>query len=319
MRPTDAVLWRFGLGAPTGEAVAAARGAMGRVYRVETATGMWAVKELFEHEHERVDAHAHERDHAAELERQAAFVEAVREGGVAAPRIVRSVEGCIEALVDGGRWRAFEWIDIVGQPSVRRAGETLARLHSVGWGTAAEVDPFYRTRAFGGPWERLLAAAEDEPWAPLLRAQLPELAALDDIPARATLPPCRMCHRDFNEANVALDGNGRVVVLDWDNCGPLPAEWEVAHVLVDGGRRHWFLNKEAGVRECVAGYREAGGVFEPRGLEVFSAAIASHHNFLAEMILATLRGDVWAREAVESMLAHPFTLGLLEKTLDAAR
>ncbi len=84
MRPTDAVLWRFGLGAPTGEAVEAARGAMGRVYRVETATGVWAVKELFEHEHKSVDAYAHERDHAAELERQAAFVEAAREGGVAA-------------------------------------------------------------------------------------------------------------------------------------------------------------------------------------------------------------------------------------------
>jgi Ser/Thr protein kinase RdoA (MazF antagonist) len=221
--------------------------------------------------------------------------------------------------VDGGRWRAFEWIDIVGQPSERRAGETLARLHSVGWATEEVVAPFYRTRTFGGPWERLLAAAADEPWAPLLRAQLPELASLDDIPARAALPPCRMCHRDFNEANVALDGNGRVVVLDWDNCGPLPAEWEVAHVLVDGGRGQWFLKKEAGVRECVAGYREAGGVFEPSGMEVFSAAIASHHNFLAEMIQATLRGDPWAREVVESMLTHPFTRNLLERTLDAAR
>ena len=132
------------------------------------------------------------------------------------------------------------------------------------------------------------------------------------------MPPCRMCHRDFNEANVALDTAGRVVVLDWDNCGPMAPEREVAHVIVDGGRGEWFLDKEGGVREFVAGYREAGGVFQPAGLEVFGTAIASHHNFLAERILATLRGDAWAHEAVESMLAHPFTLSLLRRTLDAA-
>ncbi|HET7769876.1 MAG TPA: hypothetical protein VFN74_13950 [Chloroflexota bacterium] len=45
--------------------------------------------------------------------------------------------------------------------------------------------------------------------------------------------------------------------------------------------------------------------------------IASHHNLLAEMILATLRGDTWARDVLESMLAYPFTLEYLKRALDA--
>ena len=310
------VMRRFGLGEPREEASEAARGAMGRVFRLETSSGVWAVKELFPHRHP--DGEVHEDDPAEALERQAAFVEAALQGGVAAPRIVRSVDSEVVASIDGVRWRAFEWIDIVGPAPLRRAGATLARLHAIGWPTEEPVDPFYTRRTFGGPWEGLLKLAKSEPWAPLLREQIPELTALDAIADGATMPPCRMCHRDFNEANVALDTAGRVVVLDWDNCGPLAPEWEVAHVLVDGGRGEWFLDKESGVRAFAAGYREAGGVFAPAGLEVFGTAIASHHNFLAEMILATLGGDAWARDVLESMLTHPFTIDYLRRTLDAA-
>ena len=88
-------------------------------------------------------------------------------------------------------------------------------------------------------------------------------------------------------------------------------------MLANGGRGEWFLVEEPGRRELVAGYRGAGGVFEPRGLQVFSMAIATHHNFLAEMILATRRGDAWARDVLESMLAYPFTLEYLKRALDA--
>jgi Ser/Thr protein kinase RdoA (MazF antagonist) len=230
---------------------------------------------------------------------------------------VRSTGGEIVATIDGARWRVFEWIELVGPPPLIRAGETLARLHTIDWPATEAIDPWYTRRTFGGSWEQLLERARDQPWAPLLRAQVPELAALDAIPAGATLPPCRMCHRDFNEANVSLDRSGRVVVLDWDNCGPLAPEWEVGYVLADGGRGQWFLDKEAGWREFIAGYLGAGGVFEPRGLEVFGTAIAARHNFLAETILASLRGDAWARETAGAILAHPLTLGYLRRALDA--
>jgi len=281
---------------------------MGRVFRVETSTGAWAVKELFEHGHAASEQ---------QLERQASFIEAAARAGVAAPRIIRSVDGAIAALVDGVRWRVFEWIDIAGWSSLQQAGATLACLHAAGWPTTDDVEPRYRDRTAGGSWGELLNRARDQPWAPLLREQIPEIESLEAIAREATVPPCRMCHRDFNESNVVVDRAGRVVVLDWDDCGPLPPEWDVGYVLLNGGRGHWHNDTTAGIREFVTAYRRDGGVFEPAGVEVFSAVIAAHYNFLAKMIDAALAGDRWALEAIESILSHPIRVASLRKILDA--
>lgn len=280
---------------------------MGRVFRVQTSTGVWAIKELFPH------AHAP----AERLETQASLVEAARGASIAAPRIVRSVDGAIVASVGGVRWRAFEWVDVAGPSSFGQAGATLARLHAAGWATDEDVEPRYRDRSVGGSWHELLDRARDQPWARMLRGQIPELEALETIAREAAVPPCRMCHRDFTEANVAVDRAGRVVVFDWDDCGPLPPEWEVGSVLLDGGRGHWPNDTPAGIREFITAYRQEGGRFEPAGIEVFSAVIASHYNFLAQMIDAALTGDPWALQSVESIVAHPVRRASLQKILDA--
>jgi Ser/Thr protein kinase RdoA (MazF antagonist) len=281
---------------------------MGRVYRVDASTGVWAVKELFEHA---------PAPSAQQLEDQAAFVEAASRAGVAAPRIVRSVGGAIVASVSGTRWRVFEWVDVAGPSTLAQAGATLARLHAAGWPTADDVEPRYRDRTVGGPWEELLDRARGQPWASLLRAQVPDIEALEAIAREAPVPPCRMCHRDVNEANVVVDRAGRVVVLDWDDCGPLPPAWEVGYVLLNGGRGHWRNDTAAGIRELVTAYRRDGGVFEPTGVAVFSAVIAAHYNHLARVILAALAGDRWALESVESILAHPIRVESLRRILDA--
>jgi Ser/Thr protein kinase RdoA (MazF antagonist) len=298
----------FGLGTPIGGAAEVARGATGRVFRVETATGVWAVKELFVHAPGVSEQ---------QLEQQASFVEAAGEAGVAAPRIVRSVDGGVVALVDGVRWRVFGWVDVAGPSSLRQAGATLARLHAAGWPTADDVEPRYRDRTVGGSWAEILDRARDRPWAPLLREQVPEIEALEALAREAPVPPCRMCHRDFNEANVVVDRAGRVVVLDWEDCGPLPPAWEVGYVLLNGGRGHWRNDTAAGIRDLVTAYRRAGGVFEPRGVAVFSAVLAAHYNYLAQAIDAALAGDRWAQESVEAIVAHPIRVASLRQILDA--
>lgn len=306
--PTVEVLGAFGLGAPLGEMVEAARGAMGRIFRAETPSGVWAVKQLFEH----VPAAS-----AGQLENQASFVDAATRMGVAAPRIIRTVDGGVIAVIDGVRWRAFEWIDIAGPSSLRQAGATLARLHAAGWPLANAVEPRYRDRTVGGSWAGLLDRARNQPWAPMLREQIPDIEALETIAREATVPPCRMCHRDFNESNMVVDREDRVVVLDWDDCGPLPPEWEVGSVLLNGGRGQWRTDTAAGIREFVTAYRREGGVFEPTGVEMFSAVIAAHYNYLAQAIDLAQAGNGWALESVESIVAHPVRLASLHKILDA--
>ena len=65
--PLGEVVRAFGLGELRG-GTEAARGAMGRVFRVETSAGVWAVKELFPHEHGDEEASGHEHNEATELE-----------------------------------------------------------------------------------------------------------------------------------------------------------------------------------------------------------------------------------------------------------
>ena len=116
--PPDAaaVAAAFGLGRPLGPAVAAARGELGRIWRLETLTGTWAVKEIFSPDSE--------ADAAADV----AFQEAALAAGIPMPRPVRASTGTVMTEVDAADRRAtvrvYTWVDIA-QP-VRRAAATDA-------------------------------------------------------------------------------------------------------------------------------------------------------------------------------------------------
>jgi hypothetical protein len=231
--------------------------------------------------------------------------------GVRVPRIVRSAAGTVVASVGAGIWRVFEWVDISGTPSASDAGSALALLHGVSWASREPVDPWFTRRTEGGPWHELARAARGQPWGPLLRRHLPDLAALDAVAEDDSLPPCVVCHRDFHESNVVLDRRRRVVVLDWDNCGPLPPEREVGYAL--GALRN--LNEAT---EFLSGYRHAGGVFEPRGMGAFATAAAVWGNYLGLCVTRALAGDARAAGLAESMLQTPLTVEHLGHLLGAA-
>ncbi len=77
----------YDLGRPLGPAVAAARGELGRIWRLETLTGTWAVKEIFSPDTE--------ADAAADV----AFQEAALAAGVPMPRPIRAGRGTVMAEV----------------------------------------------------------------------------------------------------------------------------------------------------------------------------------------------------------------------------
>jgi hypothetical protein len=206
----------FGLGTPVGVPAEAARGAMGRIFRVETSTGAWAVKELFEH------GRAASQQ---QLEEQASFVDAAAGAGVGAPRIVRSAGGAIVAL----RRRR----PVAGIRVDRRRGSVVAAAGRRGAGS----------------------------------------------PARRRL-----------------------------------ADRERRGAAVQRPHRRRLVGRAPGPR---AGAALGAGAARASGVEVFSAVIAAHYNFLAQMIDAAVAGDRWARGAVESILAHPIRVASLRKILDA--
>src|SRR4051794_40948253 len=124
-----AVAAAFRLGEPRGQARFAARGELGRVYRLETSTGGYAVKTTFEPWEE------------AEADRNAAFQDAAAAVGVALPRPGRTPAGAVVA--EGVRFH--EWVELDpagGGVDAADAGRVLAAAHAVGW-AAGPVEPWF--------------------------------------------------------------------------------------------------------------------------------------------------------------------------------
>jgi Ser/Thr protein kinase RdoA (MazF antagonist) len=189
-----AVVHMFGRGSLHSDPREIARGEIGRVFRVETSSGIWALKEYLT-----------PTGAAGDLQLEGRFMHAAREAGVAVPRPCRTSEGRTVAVVGGVRWKAFEWIDVIGKPSAAQVGETVARLHGIGWHSNEAVLPWYTQRSAEGTWQELANLSHGQDWDALLGRHLAELIAQDQIVAGAEMPPSRICHRDINEGNAVLD------------------------------------------------------------------------------------------------------------------
>jgi Ser/Thr protein kinase RdoA (MazF antagonist) len=276
---------------------------MGHVFRVRSQTGIWALKGY---------RRSSGIDGPGDLDLQEALMAAAAAAGVAFPQPCRTVDGGLLTEIRGARWKAFEWVDIDGTPSSRQVGELLARLHSVAWPSDRPVDRWYADRTMGGTWEDLATLARHQDWFHVLAPLIPELVAEDEIVACAFMPPASICHCDLNEANVVRDTRGRVLLLDWDNCGPLPLSREVGYVLADP-----FICPDPA--EFIEAYRGLGGVFQPKGLDVFATAIAANNNYLGKLIIQSVGGDNWARSMLLPMLEHPLRIADLERLLELTR
>ncbi|WP_188188103.1 phosphotransferase [Nonomuraea sp. SYSU D8015] len=294
-----AVARAYGLGEPAGPAGYAARGELGRIWRLDTQRGTWAVKELL----------VPQEEHDARED--AGFQLAARDAGVRLPRPVMTVDG--DVLLDG-RWRVYEWVDLAAGEVVMGAelGAVTAELHQVGhpaWGPAT---PWFSEPVGKAGWEALAAAGGE--WAAALERALPELAALDDLVSPPGPDSLTTCHRDVNVENVRRASDGGVVVLDWENAGPARPAWELAKILVD-------LSLEGAVAAYRA-YRAAGGpaaVAEPAD---FSMAIAEQGHLLEFYVRRALSPEESgenrsrARDRVKAMLSRPLTPARIETLLN---
>ncbi|WP_170223646.1 phosphotransferase enzyme family protein [Nonomuraea turkmeniaca] len=294
-----AVARAYGLGEPIGPVVYAARGELGRIWRLETVRGPWAVKELLVPAEERA------------AREDAEFQLAAGKAGVRLPRPVVTAEG--DVLFEG-RWRVYEWVDLVAGEVVTGAelGTVTAGLHQVGHPPSGPVVPWFAGPVGRAGWEELAAAGGE--WAPALERALPDLVALDALVA-APGSLITTCHRDVNVENVCRAADGGVIVLDWENCGPARPAWELAGILVD-------LPLEDAVAAYRA-YRDAGGpatVAEPAD---FSMAIATQGHLLEFYARRALSAEESeenrgrARARLRAMLDRPLTRERIDDILAA--
>jgi Ser/Thr protein kinase RdoA (MazF antagonist) len=298
----------YGVGTPVSEMIMVARGEQGRVWRVDTDTGAFAIKELI--------IPQTPADAVADVAYQEAVL-ATR--AVPMPRPIRTVAGQVLVDVAGHQVRAYEWVDLL--PTDRGLdpvviGATLAAIHQVHHAPARPLIGWY-TEPVGAPrWTQLLdeAKAADAPFVEALDAEITELLRLESL----IEPPKNLqsCHRDLWADNILPTPTGGLCVIDWENCGLADPAQELPMAMIDfafGDRRR--------VAELYLSYMEAGGSARISGYGSFTMVIAQFGHFWESAItgyLSTNAGDVKAHslDRIAELLNPPLRVAHLEEMLD---
>jgi aminoglycoside phosphotransferase (APT) family kinase protein len=297
---------RFGLGLVQAAPSFVARGAMGTVWRLETDAGRWAVKWLFPWS----PADPRPADVAVQIAAAAA--------GIPLPHPVLLPDGAAVITVGGQPARVYEWADLaapltppVPPAAAAEAGRLLGLLHSLALAPAEPDDPWYSEVPAAGYWPDLAgrAAAAGAAWAAGLSAARGLIAELQSQVMPPQDGPRIVCHRDFNPGNVLPAApDGRLIVLDWENSGPLPPRRELGYALfcwsAGAGRRD-----QQAARAFLAGYGGAAGhpTASGTGTGLFATAIATHLNMLramSEQALTEPEHRDFAEDVIAGLLGH---------------
>jgi len=288
----------FGLGVPTGPPWYVARGELGRVSRLATAAGVWAVKEI-----ELFVPAVDEADANVELQ------ESMLDAGVNLPRPRRTVDG--HGLY--GNVRVYEWLDMTPFPVGDLAAEelvaaSLARMHVHAPSTDRAPDPWYCETMSRDGWEVLVEEGAGTWWAPIIARLVPEFA---EMPRPEHLP-AHICHLDVCPENVFLC-DGRLTVIDWENAGPATTIQDLGSTLWD-----FFQGDVEGTRVFVGHYRGHGGPIERLEGSVFDTARVVQANlidFHARRALdpaAAPEAHERAEQGLRACLTRPLTRQLVD-------
>lgn len=247
-----------------------ARGAMGRVWRLDAGPGpAYAIKELLWGKPEQ------------DLSVEVSFRDAVATTGVRAPECVPTVDGEYAARLESGPeevWaRLYEWVEgkavsTADPDTAEWVGLSLARMHSLRVPPPTRPrDPWYEAVPDRESWAQLMDEARrvGAVWCDRLAAKLD---LIHELSARVVAPDetaLITCHLDFKPENVLRGADGTHVLLDWDDVGPATPDRELASVLLRWHVRDGVVDESA-ARHTIGAYRLAGG---PARLGPTSAAM----------------------------------------------
>lgn len=290
------------------EIIFAARGEQGRIWRLDTERGAFAIKELIV------------RQTPAAAAADVDFQEAVlATGAVPMPRPVRTVTGEVLVDLEGHQLRAYEWVDLLAMdrtlaPAI--IGPTLAAIHRVHYAPARPLIGWYTDPVGAVRWAELLqcAKAAAAPFAEAFAAEIPELVRLEAL----LEPPANLqsCHRDLWADNILPTSSGGVSVIDWENCGLADPAQELPMVMIDFG---W--NDQQRIAQLYSSYLDAGGSARVSGYGAFTMLIAQFGHFWELAITNYFAAKVPEEKAhnldrIAELLNEPLRIMHLEEMLD---
>jgi Ser/Thr protein kinase RdoA (MazF antagonist) len=268
---------RFDLGPDARLEGEAARGEQGRVHRLVTPRGTFAVKESFRE----VDGD--------EAQLSAEFQARCHDGGASCPRPLPDVDGRFLSNVGGEAIRVQTWVDIADPDPLldpAAVGAELAALHRIVVQTDETPHPWGTEPVGAAEWRTLVEASHGAgaPFAEQLAALVPAL-----LEAELLLTPMagvQWCHLDLWADNVRGTPEGRACVIDFDNAGPGDPSRELAMVLFEFAR-----TERARLAALVTAYESGGGTGRVCAAEDFGLTIAQLHHIARYQILGWLAAD----------------------------
>jgi Ser/Thr protein kinase RdoA (MazF antagonist) len=299
----------YELGMALGQPVLSARGEQGRVWRLDTDRGSYAVKELIVRQSE------------LEAAQDVSYQEAVlASDGVRLPRPIRNAHG--GTLTEHGphQVRVYEWVDLL---PVDRAqdpvliGRIYAAIHQVRHAAAGLLIGWYTDPVGSVRWTELGERSEEQkaPFATPLADEIPFLIQLERL---LTVPSdLHMCHRDLWSDNLPPDGSGGVCVIDWENCGLADPAQELPMALLD------FCEGDHGrTATLYAAYLDAGGPARLQRRGDFTMVIAQFGHFWETAVESYLAPDAseaaksHSLERIAELLESPLRLENIDAVLD---
>lgn len=286
---------------------------MGRIWRLDTETGTYAVKELY--------WASEPSSQEAVVARQVAFCEQARAAGVAAPANLPTKSGpylfSLPEEFGGGLIRAYEWIDGRGMTAADSAGpswaaRTLALIEGLGVPPGdQEVDPWFYRAPTAEEWAALAdrCKAAGQPWTDALRRAIPGLLAVGEWAQPHDPDELIVAHTDFQRQNVLVDRTGRYVLLDWDDAGPSAPARSLGRLVLAWHRGDGNTIDHEGIGRTVRTYRDAGGRAELSDVTDLSDSIGGYLNYVYTQAGLSLDRTAPAAMSAEASRAMP---GLLD-------
>lgn len=286
------------------------RGELGQIWRLEVGSAAYAVKEPFAP----IDEVSLQL--AADLQERAAAY------GVRAPRQLRTRDGRSTIRVDAVPVRVYGWVELAGPDrglDPAAVGAMLAALHRAGGPTQGEVPSWYADPVGDQRWTELVGDLERSgaPFAAAMRSLGSELARSESI-LRRPGPELIVAHRDLWADNVRAGPDGSVVVIDWDNSGPVEPVQELAMVLVE------FGTTAHRARTLHDAYVRLGGPATLTAVSDFTLPLAVLHHLLERAAQTWLAapddaGRRRAERSVAEFVLDPVTVAVAEQLLLAVR
>jgi aminoglycoside phosphotransferase (APT) family kinase protein len=298
----------YDVGSPIREMILVARGEQGRVWRLDTDQGAFAIKELII------------RQAPAEASADAAYQEVVRATGtVPMPRLIRTPDDRVTVDLAEYQLRGYEWVDLLAvdrRLDPTTVGATMAAIHRVQYVPARPLIDWYTEPVGASRWRQLLEESKiaEAPFADALDSEITELLRLETLME----PPMNLqsCHRDLWADNMLPTPTGGLCVIDWENCGLADPAQELPMAMIDFG-----LGDQRRIAELYLSYLEAGGPARISGFGSFTMVIAQFGHFWESAITTYLATDTREERAhsldrIAELLNPPLRVTHLEEMLD---